>query len=167
MAQERNTRAPGSTLELVLKPEWLHVSAMSSLLRVAQASVREVARLHDETRDLFTAPPQPVLLVSVDSSDGSVTLRFIFADGMYLRPLDDVSAEIFPLFMARFSEFLKTLPQPGFWKDSVSGGGMPAYRSEVERRMDQLRMEIRRFEWARLICGSRSVLIEGARMEID
>jgi hypothetical protein len=142
------------------------VSAMSSLLRVVQAGLREVARLHDDTRETFAQPPHPILLMSSESDETSLTLKFSFADGQYSQPMPQVSARVFAVFMERYSRFLKTLPQPGFWKDSVTGGQNDPYESEVERRMDQIRMEMRRFPKVRLSFRNREILIEGNRMEI-
>lgn len=166
-ANETSRIDPAGALEICLRPNLLLVSTMSSLLRVVQAALRDVARLQEETSEPFMSQPQPVLLFSIASSEDDLTLRFTFADGMFSRPMSDLSERVFRRFMNRYIQFLKKLPQPGFWKDSVSGGQQESYASEIERRMDQLRLEMRRFTWVRIGFQEHSILVEGARMEID
>ena len=154
------------TLEILFEPNLLLVSALSSLLRVVQAGLREVARLHEDTREAFLQQPHPILLMSSESGDDSLTVRFTFADGQYSQPIPELSSRVFHVFINKYGNFLKTLPQPGFWKDSVTGGQQESYASEVERRMDQIRVEMRRFPKVRLSFHDRAILIEGNRMDI-
>ena len=67
--------------------------------------------------------------------------------------------------VGRLCEFLKTLPQPGLWGRSPRGS-VPI-DSDVARRMNQLRAEMRRHSRVGLSLGERSVLIEGDRVEIS
>lgn len=154
-------------MEIVLDASRLPVSYLSSLLRVVQAALREVARSNDDARPIFAQRPQPTLLTSIASSEGELTLRFIFADPMSSRPLPELSSHTFEAFFEKFSRFLKGLPQPGLWGRSIGGASQRRHESELSRRMEQLRVELRRFPWARLSFDGRAILIEGDRMEIE
>ena len=152
-------------LEVALDHRRLPVSYLSSLLRVMQAAVREVARDDDATEESFVQQPQPLLHVAVGTSGEDIVLRFSFVDPFDATPLCELSSRVFRAFLERFIRFLKELPQPGLWGDSVGGPG-PRYDSEVSRRMDQVRLELRRFPRARVGHGQRAVLFEEDRMEI-
>ena len=156
-----------NALEIAFEPNQLLVSAVSSLLRVVQAALRETARLREDSRESFENQPQPVLLVKSESSEDRLLMKFVFADGMHSLPMNELSSSVFDLFMERFGQFLKKLPQPGFWKDSVKAGQQEPYDSEIDRRMDQLRLEMRRFPKVVLSYGKHAILIESNQMEID
>ena len=153
-------------LEVELDSRGLPVSYLSSLLRVLQAVVREVARTNEDTRRLFSQQPQPVLLLSAHVTGENLALRFAFADPLDSTPMPQLSARTFESFLERFSQFLKGLAQPGLWGISVKGGQRRRYESDMARRMDQLRVELRRFPRARLSFDRRTILLEGDHMEI-
>ena len=154
-------------LEIAFDSGYLPVSNLSSLLRVAQAAVREVARSGEGTRQAFSQQPQPVLMLSAVTTDEELRLYFVFQDPLDSGLLPELSSQVFAAFMERFAQFLKGLPQPGLWGDAARGGRRRGYESDVSRRMNQLRLELRRFPRARLSFNGRSIRVEGNRMEID
>ena len=154
-------------LEIRLDSDNLPVSYLSSLLRVLQATTREVARHNEATRHVFSQQTQPTLVTSTDTSDGSLVMRFSFADPANSAPMDEVSRLAFDAFMVQFSTYLKGLPQKGLWGHSASGRQKQRLDSEISQRMNQMRLELRRFHKVSLRFGSRSVLIDGDRMEIE
>ena len=156
---------PQDHLVLSLDSNRLAVSYLSSLLRLVQAAVREVARLNDDTRAPFDEQTQPVLILTDISTEGDLSASLVFVDGIDYQPMSKLSARVFDVFMDRFGDFLKTLPQPGLWGRSPRGS-VPI-DSDVARRMNQLRAEMRRHSRVGLSLGERSVLIEGDRVEIS
>lgn len=154
-------------LEMRLDSNNLPVSNLSSLLRVLQAATREVGLNSAGTRQVFSQQAQPTLLVSTDTSGEGVVMRFRFADPVTSVSMDEVSRLAFDSFMVQFSDYLKGLPQKGLWGHSASGSQRQRLDSVVSRRMNQLRLELRRFQKVGLRFGGRAVLIEGDRMEID
>ena len=61
-------------LEIVLDSGGLPVSNLSSLLRVVQAALREVARSSDDTRTITSQRPYPVLHLSTCIAQGELIL---------------------------------------------------------------------------------------------
>ena len=116
-------------LEIRLDSDNLPVSYLSSLLRVLQATTREVARYNEATRHVFSQQTQPTLVASTDTSDGSLVMRFSFADPANSAPMDEVSRLAFDAFMVQFSAYLKGLPQkyPSKPTDSAHAGGFDGY----------------------------------------
>ena len=167
MTAECQHQADPSELEIILDTRHLPVSYVSSLLRVVQAAIREVGRNNDDTRQTFSQQPWPVLVMSTFSTEEDWMLRFVFTDPMDSAPLTRLSAQTFGEFMERLSQFLKTLPQLGLWGKSVAGSPHARYDSEVTRRMDELRQELRHFPKSRLTFGNRTIAIEGDQMEIS
>ena len=163
--EPRPTRQPGRLI-VRIDATRLPVSYVSSLLRVLQAAVREVARSSDGTRQAFDKRPHPVLLLSELTSNGDVTMSLTFADASGGRPLVELSEQAFDMFLDRFGEFVRGLPQPGLW-----GGAAPRSRgpfdSDVARRMDQVHRELRRSPRVSLTAGGRTILVEGDSMEIS
>jgi len=154
-------------LEMALDSSNLPVSYLSSILRVTQAAVREVARTTEATRQAFSQQPQPVLMASTHTSDDQLVLSFVFADPIDSTAMTELSASVFAVFMDRFAELLKGLPQRGLWGASSRGSRRRRYETDLEKRMDQLRAELRRFAHARLSFDNRSIQFDGDRLEID
>ena len=77
-----------------------------------------------------------------------------------------LSSLTFNAFFEQFVQLLKDLPQRGLWGESVGGGQRRSYTSDVERRLDEVRLELKRFPRARLTLDRRSITFEGDRMEI-
>ncbi len=142
------------------------VSYLSSLLRVVQAAVREVATDDTSVRSAFDQAPQPVLFVSGVASNGTIAIELTFVDPEDNTPMEDVSSRAFGAFLDRFIEFVTSLPQPGLWGGTPHRMPRQAYSSQLTRRMDQVHRELRRSPKVALRVGGRYVEIEGDRMEI-
>ena len=165
MTTETGSESETRPLEIALGPSRLPVSYLSSLLRVLQAAMREVARSNDGTAAMFSQQPQPVLVVSTATVEGDLVLRFTFGDPLDSTPLTNLSSLTFKAFLEQFSQLVKELPQRSLWGESV-GGARPRYASGVERRLDQVRLELRRFPKARLSFDRHTISFEDDRMEI-
>ena len=167
MSTDDGVTGGASLLEISLDRHNLPVSSLSSLLRVLQAALRELARSSDSTRSLFSEPPHPVLRLSAGVSDEDLVLSFLFDLPGETAPSSELSRTAFGQLMGSFADFIKGLPQKGLWGQSVAGPRPQRYNSEVGRRLDELRIELRRFPRARLRYDRRSILFEGDRMEIE
>ena len=157
---------PGNSLEILLHATELPVSYFSTLLRVVQAALREVARNGEGTRQAFSQQAQPILLMSMDSSAGTMALRFHFADPTNDVALDQISEQSFYALMERFLDYVKVLPQRDLWGESTTGGAPTAFGTEVERRIDQVRRELRRISKATIRFREHTLVIEGDRLEV-
>ncbi len=153
-------------LEIALDSANLPVSNLSSLLRVVQAAVREVARSGDETRASFAQQSPPMLQLSATVVGKELVLRLAFADPGDSSPMSRLSKLTFGLFMEQFGQLIKGMPQRGLWGEAFGGAQRGRHESEATRRLDELRRELRRFPRARLTCGARVYRFEGDRMEI-
>ena len=166
MATDSGRQSDDHPLEIALDSGYLPVSNVSSLLRTLQAALREVARSSDRPVDAFQEQPHPVLRTSTEVTGEEMVLRFIFFDPRHSLPMSEVSERTFGLFLDAFSEFIKRMPQRGLWGEAVGGARQQTYDSDVTKRMDQLRVELRRFPKARLTFNNRTITFEGDRMEI-
>ena len=166
--EEAETDVPdvGDLLEISVDGRDLRVSSVSSLLRVAQATIREVARGAESTRDAFDQPSPPILLLSADTVGGDLVFRFAFAASRDSAPLPDLSRQAFEEVLGQFTQFIKELPQKGLWGEAVAGAQRRRPDSAIARRMDQLRMELRRMGRAKMRLGRRSISVDGDRFEI-
>ena len=70
------------------------------------------------------------------------------------------------MFFDEFGEYIKKLPQRGLWGESVAGPQGISDESEVVKRLDQLRVELRRLGKAQLRYQNRRIFFEGDRMEL-
>ena len=155
-------------LRLVLDRRHIQVSAMSSLLRVLQAAVRETARADATARRLLDVPVAPSLYVSVSDVEGDdLTMSFAFesSDGMAADP--SVVSRAFDGFMVDLGDRLKGLPQPGLWGRAVAGARRSEDASAVSKRMSQVHAELRRFPRSTLSFGGRTIRIEGDQIELS
>ena len=166
MTTDSSAKADGHSLEIALDHSHLRVSSLSSLLRVVQAALREVARSNDETRQEFSQQPQPVLVLSTQVTERELSLRFLFADPVDSTPMLRLSSQTFSAFVEQFGQLLKGLPQRGLWGESIGGAQSRRYETEAARRLDQVRLELRRFPRARLSYNRHTIKFEGDRMEI-
>ena len=165
MSSESRYGPERDQLAIRLEPGNVSVSFLSSLLRVVQATLREVARSEEDTRREFDQRPQPMLLLSRLVADSELTLHVVFVDPTGSTPLRELSAQTFDAFLDRFSEFVKGLPQPGLWGGArIQSRGRP--ESGLAKRMDQLYRELRRSPKVTMRFKGRSIEIEGDRMEI-
>ncbi len=143
----------------------LSVSYLSSLLRVLQAAIREVARSVEDGRDRFDQLPQPVLVICQLEGGDDLILHLVFmdADGGGLHT--ELSSTVFGAFMDELGEFIRGLPQPGLW-------GRPALRPpepdalELSKRMDQVYRELHRSSKSAISFRGHTIEIEGDRLEM-
>ena len=154
-------------LEVRLRNENVPVSYLSSLLRVVQVALREVARNVEGPSRRFEQSPQPVLVLSRLAAGGDLVLGFTFVDPIEDTALEDLSDETFEALLSRFAEFIRGLPQPGLWGGAARRRSSSPLESDLARRMDQLHRELRRSPRAVLTHRGRSVAVEGDLMEFS
>ncbi len=154
-------------LELSIEGQLLYVSYLSSLLRVIQAALREAANYRERTKTYFQARPQPVLVLSGLESNEGLVLRFTFADPSNLASMADLSSGAFKAFMSHFTQMLKKQPQPGLWGFSARMPRPKEYASELDRRVDEVRMELGHFDRVTVAYGDQRIQIDGDRVEIE
>ena len=157
-----------SRITLVLDAESLPVSYVSSTLRVIQAALRDFARSVEGGEALFGGQPQPVLLLDAVTSDApDLVFELYFADPDDDTPMPELSAQAFEAFIVNFGKMLKRMPQRDLWGVMSSGSGAPRFESESERRLNELRTELRHFGRAILRHGARSITFDGDQLEIE
>lgn len=155
-------------LTLALDANSLPVSYVSSTLRVIQAALRDFARGVEGGESLFGGQPQPVLLLdAVTSGETEIVLELYFADPEDDTPMPELSARAFEAFMANFGKLLKRMPQRDLWGAMSSGSGAPRSDTESDRRLNELRTELRHFGRAVLRHGGRSIAFDGDQLEIE
>lgn len=164
---DRISAAGGQPLEITLDPGYLPVSNVSSLLRILQAALREVARGVDSAYDPFAEPPYPALRIKTANANGDLVLSFGFFDPVDSSPMTGLSERTCGILMDRLGEVIRRLPQRGLWGESVAGPQAGIDDSEVGKRLDQLRVELRRFGKARLSFSGKTISFEGDRMELN
>ena len=59
--------------------------------------------------------------------------------------MPELSARAFEMFMAGFGKLLKRMPQRDLWGAMSSGSGAPRSETETDRRLNELRTELRHF----------------------
>ncbi len=143
----------------------ISVSHLSSLLRVLQAALREVARSNEDTRRVFDEQ-SPILLLSWAGTDTNMSLQLVFADSSDSTPLAEFSESVFKAFVDTFGQFIRLLPQP-----SLFGGGRniprSEFSSELSQRMHHVHRELRRAPKASVTFEGRSIEIEGDMVAYD
>jgi hypothetical protein len=154
------------SLAIELSSSRLPVSHVSSLLRVIQAALREVALSSEDTRRQFDRRPQPILLLTSASSDSTLTLLLTFAGPRESAALDEFSSQVFDAFLDQFGGFVRRLPQPGLWGGAARGQPKREFESALTQRMDQVHRELRRSKKATLRFRGRTIEVEGERMDI-
>ncbi len=167
MSTEGASRGSPGLLVVELASRGLSVSQLSRLLRVLQTAVREVARGAEEFQPRFEQRPSPLLLLSAEVADARLRLSISFAEPGDSAPMPDLSARAFELFMEQFAKLLEDTTQLGLWGQVVQGAGPRQFDSEVDRRLSELRAELRHFGSARVSFGGRSIAFDGDRMRID
>ena len=167
MSAEGVSQPDSRPLVIELDSRGLPVSQVSRLLRVLQTAVREVARGVEEIRRLLEQQPSPLLLLSAEVADGKLSLSVSFAEPGDSAPMPDLSAQAFELFMERFARLLEDTTQLGLWGQLVKGAGPRQLDSEVDRRLSELRAELRHFDSAQISFGGRAIAFDGDRIRID
>ena len=154
-------------LMLTVRSDGLRVSHVSSTLRVIQAAVREVARGVNESSSLFEGQSQPLLLVDASASpDSGLTLSFYFADSNDA-PMRELSEQVLGAFMDEFARVLASRSQLGLWGRTARGSGPAELESDIARRLDELKVLLRRFGDASLRLGDRSITFDGDTLAIE
>jgi hypothetical protein len=166
MTDMSGTKNDGPLLEIALDRSRLPVSNLSSLLRVLQAALREVARNSDEGRRAFAESPFPVLVTAAATEEDDLVLRFQFEDPVSSSPSSRLSAQAFTAFLAEFKKLYIGQPQRGLWGEAVVGSQRRTYDSDAAKRVDEVRMELQRLDRARLTFDGQTVRFEGDRMEM-
>ena len=154
-------------LEVRLRNDSVPVSYLSSLLRVVQAALREVARNVEGPSRRFEQSPQPVLVLSRLAAGDELALGFTFVDPIDDTPLEELSYETFGALLGSFAEFIRGLPQPGLWGGPARRLSSSPLESDLAKRMDQLHRELRRSPRAVVAHRDRRVVVEGDLMELS
>ena len=141
------------------------VSYISSLLRVVQAALREVALDTDGAREHFESRPQPLLAMPALAGGDSIAMSFVFVDPRDDSPMEGLSAATFGSFLDRLQAYVTSLPQPSLFGGASRRPSREA-DTEVDRRMDQVYAELRRASRVTLRHGGRSLGFEGDQLEI-
>ena len=129
--------------------------------------MREVARSTEETWQSFSRQPQPVLQLSARTIAEDLVFSLSFAESLDSKPLTSLSELTFRAFMEQFTQLLTGLPQRSLWGEPAGGTRARRHESEAARRLDQLRLELRRFANGRLSFDRQRIRFEGDRMEIE
>lgn len=144
------------------------VSYVSSTLRVMQAALRDFARSVEGGEALFGGQPQPVLLLdAATTNESDLVFELYFADPDDEAPMPKLSMKAFEVFIVSFGKMLKRMPQRDLWGVMSSGSGAPRFETETDRRLNELRTELRHFGRAVLRHGGRSIAFDGDQMEIE
>ncbi len=167
MSTEGASQPDSRPLVIELDSSGLSVSYVSSMLRLVQAALREVAQGVEEFRPLFEQPRSPSLLLSAGVRGGKLSLSVSFAEPGDSAAMPELSARAFELFMERFARLLQDTTQLGLWGQVVRGAGPRRFDSEADRRLSELRTQLRHFGSARVSYGNRIIAFEGDRMRID
>jgi hypothetical protein len=139
---------------------------LSGLLIALQATLREVATTFPEFRRDFAIQPNPVLMMSPNIQNNQFLLSFAFFAGPDGDLMDEMSDKIFSEFMERLTRLIKDSSQQDLW-GSTTVTTPQTFESEVDRRLDQARNELRRFHISRIRYGDRAVLIKGMLAELS
>ena len=166
MADERDRKADSQGLEIALDSHDLPVSGLSSMLRVVQAALREVANAGESTRERFSHKPQPTLHLSARTEEGSLILRLTFVDPLDPEPAEDFSATTSRAFLAALGDLIKRAPQRDLWGEAVGGPNGRELRTDLDQRLDQVRQQLRRLPRARLSFGRETISFESGRVEL-
>ena len=167
MADDGGNIPDQDLLSISIESRRVPVSYLSSLLRVVQVALREVASTDDETLRRFSERPQPVLLLSNVTGGGDLTLRFVFVDPADSKLLLELSSRVFSALLDRFSGFVKALPQPSLWGGAARRPTARPFESELAMRMDQLYREFRRSSRVTMSFRTRTIRVEGEHMEVE
>lgn len=153
-------------LKIKLDSATQSVSAMSSLLRVMQAALRESARGTPEGAGPFAEKPEPILVVSASAGDdgGELELKFAFADAATRRPIDALSKAAFASFLDAVESLLKSQPRRTLW------GGPARLSSTGDETADRIALawqELSRLSNVSLELGNRRIEASESSIEIS
>ena len=166
MSSEADSALNGHYLVVELHDTSIPVSYLSSLLRVLQAALREIALNDAQTREQFLTRPQPVLVMPEVSTEEALSLSFAFVHPIEGTEMASLSSITFDSFLDHLGKFIAGLPQPGLWGGAARRSPQDPFESELDRRMDQVYAELRRTSKLVLRFRTRSLGIEGDQMVV-
>ena len=166
MSNEKDSAMDDPYLAVELHHASVSVSYLSSLLRVLQAALREVALNDARTREQFSSRPQPVLVMPGVSKGEALAIEFAFVHPIDGTPMVSLSSATFDSFLDHLGKFIAGLPQPGLWGGAARRSSQEPFESELDRRMDQVYVELRRTTKVVLRFQARTLEIEGDQMVI-
>lgn len=122
----------------------LQVSYASNLLRVIQAAIRELAQSSNQTNQLLSEKPSPVLSSIITFSDEQSIIRLFFTRSDSQDDLSELTEEIGKMFLNSFREFLS-----GNSQSSLFGFNVPENRSQhdssLHKRYSQVSGLLKRY----------------------
>ena len=123
-----NSNSENSTFIGILIPvRALQVSYASNLLRVIQAAIRELAQSSNQTNQLLSERPPPVLSSIITFSDNESFIKLFFTRSDLQHDLPVLTEEIGKMFLNSFREFLS-----GNSQSSLFGFNVPESRSQQD-----------------------------------
>lgn len=166
MTTKNDTKNNRNSFKIVFDRNEVQVSYLSSLLRILQATLREVAHDGEQTRQRFQQKPYPILMVTMSSGENPVSAELFFSDPANCSVLTTLSRQVFDAFVDRFSEYISGLPQPSLFGGAAPGSPKNFPDNPLSGRMDQIHRELRRAGNVTINVGKRTIRIEGESMEI-
>ncbi|SVE21116.1 uncharacterized protein METZ01_LOCUS473970 [marine metagenome] len=166
MTTNNNPKYSRDSFSISFDQSMLQVSYLSSLLRILQATLREVGQTGGKTRQRFEQKPYPVLMMTISSVENSLGMEMLFADSSNSSILSKFSRQVFEAFLDRFSKYISDLPQPSLFGGAAPESSKVSPDKPLSVRMDQIHRELRRAGKVTIHVGERSIRIEGESMEI-
>lgn len=166
MTTNNNSRYSRDGFSISFDRSMIQVSYLSSLLRILQATLREVGQTREQTRQRFEQKPYPVLMMTISSVENFLSVEMLFADSSNSSILSNFSRQIFEAFLDQFSKYISDLPQPSLFGGAAPKSSMVSSDKPLSVRMDQIHRELRRAGKVAIHVGKRSIRIEGESMEI-
>ena len=166
MATNNNSKYRRDGFRITFDRNMVQVSYRSALLRILQATLREVGQTDGQTRQRFEQKPYPVLVVTISSVENSFGVEMFFTDSSSSSVLSNFSRQIFDAFLDRFSKYISDLPQPSLFGGAAPESSRVSHDKPLSVRMGQVHRELRRAGKVTIHVGERSIRIEGESMEI-
>ena len=79
----------------------------------------------------------------------------------------ELSEQVLSAFMDEFARVLASRSQLGLWGRTARGSGSGELESDIARRLDELKVLLRRFGSASLRLGERSITFDGDTLVIE
>ena len=166
MATNNNSKYRRDSFRITFDRNMVQVSYLSALLRILQATLREVGQTGGQTRQRFEQKPYPVLMITISSVENPLVVVMFFADSSNSSILSNFSRQVFEAFVDRFSAYISDLPQPSLFGGAAPKSSKVSPDKPLSVRMDQIHRELRRAGKVTIHVGKRSIRIEGGSMEI-
>ena len=132
------------------------VSHMSNLLRVLQATVREISS--SQLNELYPSG-LPILVANFDASKDQTTIRMSFGDSINRNsnPIVGTTTNSFDVFMSMYVDFLNQDAQSDLWGGKLVNQNARLGKG-VERRFVQLTGILRKIPGTRMTVSELSIL---------